>query len=57
MSEKEVSKLAAILQQAGVSIFHFVAKTIPGKISFFWQDINSSAGLFFFSAAMLNFYD
>jgi hypothetical protein len=30
MSETEVCKLAAILQQAGVSIFHFVGKTIPG---------------------------
>ena len=31
----------------GVLIFHFVGKTIPGKISFFCQDIISSAGFIF----------
>ena len=35
------------LHQAGVLIFHFVGKTIPGKISFFRQDIISFAGFIF----------
>ena len=33
--------------EPGVLIFHFVGKTISGKISFFRQDIISSAGFIF----------
>ena len=45
------------LNNSGVSIFHFVGKTIPGKINFFRQDIISSAGLNFLRQVWLNFYD
>ena len=38
-------KIHSVYCVPGVFIFHFVGKTIPGKISFFWQDIIFSAGL------------
>ena len=43
------------LRGPGVRIFHFVGKTISGKISFFRQDIISSAGFILAGAGLVKF--